>query len=36
MKESFLLFENEQLSYPGFVEFDDVNDVILTFSNTKK
>lgn len=27
----FELFERESLSYPGFVEFDDVNKTILTF-----
>lgn len=28
----FPLFESESLSYPGFVEFDDVNGKVLTFS----
>eukprot|EP00030_Apusomonadida_sp_AF-17_P000937 a1775_66.p2 GENE.a1775_66~~a1775_66.p2 ORF type:complete len:451 (+),score=217.77 a1775_66:31-1353(+) len=30
----FPLFESESLSYPGFVEFDDVNSKVLTFSAT--
>ncbi|CAN8062224.1 unnamed protein product [Agarophyton chilense] len=32
LKSGFTLFESESLRYPGFVEFDDVNGKILTFS----
>ncbi|KAI0564846.1 WD40/YVTN repeat-like containing protein [Gracilaria domingensis] len=32
LKSGFKLFESESLRYPGFVEFDDVNGKILTFS----
>lgn len=28
----FALFESESLKWPGFVEFDDVNGKVLTFS----
>lgn len=28
----YALFESESLKYPGFVEFDDVNAKVLTFS----
>lgn len=30
--DGFPLFESESLKYPGFVEFDDVNGKVLTFS----
>lgn len=30
--EGFPLFESESLRWPGFVEFDDVNEKVLTFS----
>lgn len=30
--EGFPLFETESLKWPGFVEFDDVNEKVLTFS----
>lgn len=30
--EGFPLFESESLKWPGFVEFDDVNEKVLTFS----
>jgi hypothetical protein len=29
------LFEEEELRYPGFVEFDDVNGKVLTYSHIK-
>ena len=32
----FQLFESESLKYPGFVEFDDVNGKVLTFSASEK
>ncbi|NP_001343932.1 uncharacterized protein LOC100382016 [Zea mays] len=32
LKDGFPLFETESLKYPGFVEFDDVNGKVLTFS----
>lgn len=32
----FSLFETESLRYPGFVEFDDVNGKVLTYSATDK
>jgi hypothetical protein len=32
----FPLFETESLRYPGFVEFDDVNGKVLTYSATDK
>ena len=28
----FALFESESLKWPGFVEFDDVNGKVLTYS----
>lgn len=28
----FLFFESESLKWPGFVEFDDVNGKIVTYS----
>lgn len=28
----FPLFESESLNWPGFVEFDDVNGKVLTYS----
>ena len=28
----FSLFESESLKWPGFVEFDDVNGKVLTYS----
>lgn len=31
-----LLFEEEDLSNPGFVEFDDVNGRVLTYSQTTR
>lgn len=30
--EGFALFESESLKWPGFVEFDDVNGKVLTYS----
>lgn len=30
--EGFPLFESESLKWPGFVEFDDVNGKVLTYS----
>lgn len=30
--EGFALFETESLKWPGFVEFDDVNEKVLTYS----
>jgi hypothetical protein len=30
--KGFALFEKESLRYPGFVEFDDVNGKVLTYS----
>ncbi|RLM80533.1 hypothetical protein C2845_PM12G28920 [Panicum miliaceum] len=32
LNDGFPLFETESLKYPGFVEFDDVNGKVLTFS----
>uniref|UniRef100_A0A6T8IRM7 Uncharacterized protein n=2 Tax=Hemiselmis TaxID=77924 RepID=A0A6T8IRM7_HEMAN len=32
----FAIFETESLKYPGFVEFDDVNGKVLTYSATDK
>lgn len=32
----FPLFESECLKWPGFVEFDDVNGKVLTYSAYKK
>nr|XP_040248848.1 uncharacterized protein LOC109760549 [Aegilops tauschii subsp. strangulata] len=32
LHDGFPLFETESLKYPGFVEFDDVNGKVLTFS----
>ncbi|CAM0943680.1 unnamed protein product [Alopecurus aequalis] len=32
LHDGFPLFESESLKYPGFVEFDDVNGKVLTFS----
>ncbi|CAL5056113.1 unnamed protein product [Urochloa decumbens] len=32
LNDGFPLFESESLKYPGFVEFDDVNGKVLTFS----
>jgi hypothetical protein len=32
LNNGFPLFETESLKYPGFVEFDDVNGKVLTFS----
>ncbi|XP_072953639.1 uncharacterized protein [Typha angustifolia] len=32
LESGYLLFENESLRCPGFVEFDDVNGKVLTFS----
>jgi len=32
----FSLFESEALSWPGFVEFDDVNNKVLTYSACEK
>lgn len=34
--EGIPLFETESLSWPGFVEFDDVNSKVLTYSATDK
>lgn len=31
-EEGFALFESESLKWPGFVEFDDVNGKVLTYS----
>jgi hypothetical protein len=31
-RAGFPLFESESLRYPGFVEFDDVNGKVLTYS----
>ena len=30
------IFQSESLSWPGFVEFDEVNNKVLTFSATEK
>ena len=35
-KKGFELFENEPLKWPGFVEFDDVNGKVLTYSDETK
>jgi len=35
-EQGFNLFETEQLCWPGFVEFDDVNAKVLTFSAKDK
>ena len=32
LNAGFELFETESLRYPGFVEFDDVNGKVLTYS----
>lgn len=32
----FALFESESLKWPGFVEFDDVNGKVLTYSAQDK
>jgi hypothetical protein len=31
-EEGLPLFQNESLKWPGFVEFDDVNGKVLTYS----
>jgi hypothetical protein len=31
-EDGFALFESESLKWPGFVEFDDVNGKVLTYS----
>ena len=31
-----MIFERETFIFPGFVEFDDVNSKVLTFSATEK
>lgn len=36
LKSGFPIFESESLRWPGFVEFDDVNGKILTFSAENK
>ena len=35
-EEGYILFEKEALSWPGFVEFDDVNGKIITYSAKNK
>mgnify|MGYP007000226823 len=35
-KNGFNLFENEPLKWPGFVEFDDVNGKVMTYSAETK
>ena len=35
-EKGFELFENEPLKWPGFVEFDDVNGKVLTYSDETK
>ena len=35
-EEGPLLFETERFTYPGFVEFDDVNSKVLTLSTSEK
>ena len=35
-ENGFGLFESESLRWPGFVEFDDVNGKVLTYSAKNK
>lgn len=35
-ESGFSLFEDESLRWPGFVEFDDVNSKVMTFSVDEK
>jgi hypothetical protein len=35
-EEGSIIFENETFTFPGFVEFDDVNSKVLTFSAAKR
>lgn len=35
-QHGFALFESESLMWPGFVEFDDVNGKVLTYSSSNR